>query len=123
MEVASLALVQFQLKREEHGMARRITKLKLRRAALKKKNPWAEIKNSTLNAVALSRIGNGEIGYIRKFSYREARIMFPAATGLKKKETYFVLFGADGTSMWMTADSASAFEHAICEDLEVAHVH
>ena len=71
----------------------------------------------------LAELGDGEVAYIREMTSDEVSRAFPAIEGLPEGINLFALHAADGRPIALTDDMATAIEHAIGDELEIATVH
>ena len=62
---------------------------------------------------------NGEVGYIKPLTLKEARRMYPTYRGQLKRINFFSLHGADGIPIALTGTIEDAARHAWQNDLVV----
>jgi len=71
----------------------------------------------------LAELGDGEVAYIREMTSDEVTEAFPTIEGLPDGINLFALHAADGRPIALTDDRATAIEHAMGDELEIATVH
>ena len=71
----------------------------------------------------LAALGDGEVAYIREMTSDEVTRVFPAIEGIRAGTNLFALHAADGRPIALTDDRATAIEHAMGDELEIATVH
>ncbi|MGF1650256.1 MAG: DUF1150 family protein [Hyphomicrobiaceae bacterium] len=71
----------------------------------------------------LAQLGDGEVAYIREMTSDEASAAFPSIEGLPSGLNLFALHAADGRPIALTDDRATAIEHAMGDELEIATLH
>lgn len=70
-----------------------------------------------------SRLGSGEVSYIKILTSEQAQKMFPMVDGLPKGISLFSLHAADGTPIALTDTMQAAVGHASEGDLVIYPLH
>lgn len=85
-----------------------------------RRDPVSDTMPVVMSELELSRLGGGEIAYIKTLSTAEASRMFPTVKGLPKGIQLFSLHAADGTPIALTDTLQAAIGHAEEDDLAIA---
>jgi hypothetical protein len=76
-----------------------------------------------MSELELSKLGGGQVAYIKELSSDEAQKLYPAVKGLPGGIHLYALHAADGTPIALTDSRQAAIGHAKGDKLEVASVH
>jgi hypothetical protein len=86
-------------------------------------SPQKNSHEHKLSQVELARLGDGDVAYIQKLSYRKARRMFPNVQGIPRQGELYSLNAADGTPLALTDSRQAAMAQANEGELAIATVH
>lgn len=71
----------------------------------------------------LSKLGGGQVGYIKEMTSEKARDLYPGAGELPSGINLFALHAADGSPLALTDSLQAALGHAMGDELEVKSLH
>jgi hypothetical protein len=78
-------------------------------------------KPQIMSDIELSRLGKGEVGYIKVLTADKVREIYPSLTGLSKSvNMYFALHAANGDPLALTDTLFAAVGHADESELDIA---
>jgi hypothetical protein len=76
-----------------------------------------------VSKLELSRMGDGQVAYIKIMSSDQAKKLFPAVQGLPAGINLYSVHAADGTPLALTDSMSAAVSHAMGDDLKIATMH
>ncbi len=83
----------------------------------------ANMSSPGISELELSRLGRGEVGYVKVLTPKQAQTMFPMVEGLPKTGNLFSLHAADGTLIAVTDTRKAVLSHAMDGELEIVPLH
>jgi hypothetical protein len=82
-----------------------------------------KVRQPSMSARELARLGDGELAYIRVIDAAEARRIYPSIESMPDGIALYALHGADGTPIALTDSRQAALGHADEVELAVNSVH
>lgn len=75
-----------------------------------------------ISPAQLQELGKGELGYIRRMTFRQVRKLYPNAVGIPKSKNLYGLYDAAGVAIAIYDEETFALGHARKCKLKLRHL-